>query len=176
MDKEMGEENKKTRRNDGFSLIELMLVTVLMSIFSLFIVNLTILSRHAYEIQLSSTHVRDEAKRGIESMLKELRQTSLINGVTITNGDTIDFTIPNQVSPAGIQSWRAIRYAFDAPNQQIVRTEGGANLSVLARQIQALQFARANNVVTATVTTADTTSTDGFATSARLISQITMRN
>ena len=178
MRQKMGEKEKIEKRS-GFSLVELMLVMALMSIFSMFIVNLVMLSRHAYEIQLSSTRVRDEAKRGIEAMLKELRQTSLSNpnGVTIAGGNAqINFAVPNQVTQAGIQSWRPVEFSYDAANQQIVRTEGGANPSVLAKQIQSLQFARVNEVVTATVTTQANTSTDGYVTSARLISQITMRN
>ena len=166
------------KKHAGFTLIEVVFVSALMAIFSLFIVNLAILSRNAWQIEQSSSSVRNESKRGMEAMLKELRQTSLTNpnGITISNGNArISFALPNQVSQAGIQSWRPVEYSYDAAAQELVRTENGANASVLARQIQSLQFTRAGNVISTTIVSNGTTA-NGTSISSTLTSQVRMRN
>lgn len=169
---------KKNKNEGGFTMVELMCVTGLMSIFSLFIVMMAMVSRTAWEMQISSVVVRSEAKKAMESVTKELHQTSLSNpnGVVVLPDNTgINFAVPDVVSLDDIVSWRPVEFSYDAANQQLIRTEGGANATTLARRVQAVQFTLANNVVTATIQTGGTTPR-GTAISSLQTVQATMRN
>lgn len=169
---------KRDKKNKGFTLVELMVVTVLLSVVSLFLVTMTMVSRIAWEMQFSSILMRNEAKKAMETVAKELRQTSLSNpnGVVISPDTTgINFAVPNVVSQASIVSWRPVEFSYDAANQQLIRTENGANATTLARQVQSMQFTRINNVVTATIQTGGTTPRGTPISSLQTV-QATMRN
>ena len=169
---------RRDKTNKGFTLVELMVVTGLLSVISLFLVTMSAVSRTAWEMQLSSVSVRTEAKKAAESIAKELRQTSLTNpnGVVVSADNTgINFAIPETVSQYSIASWQPVEFSYDAPNQQIIRTENGANATTLARRVQSVQFTLTNNVVTAIIRTAGTTPRGTPVTSLQTV-QATMRN
>lgn len=164
----------------GMTLVEVLIVLALLSVFSIFVVSLVIISQNAWVVQNTAVPVRAEAKQTMEAMAKELRAGDPSAGVTIggPNNSQITFSIPNQVSQNGVLNWRQIQFSYDPANQQVMRTEtanGIATTTTLGRNVQSLQFALANNVVTTTIGTARTTSA-GLTIQTALTSQLRLRN
>jgi len=170
---------KTWKTNSGFTLIEVIIVTAIMSIFSIFLVDLVMTTQKAWSIENTSVSVRGEAKRTLEVIAKELREgdPSAVGGVTIGGSgtsQTITFSVPNQVSQATILSWRQIQYAHDSVQKQVTRTVSGTTTTV-GRDINSLQFSQSNNVVTVTVGTNKLTA-EGITLQTTISSQIRMRN
>ncbi|MBI3999928.1 MAG: type II secretion system protein [Candidatus Omnitrophica bacterium] len=169
---------KRWKTNSGLTLVEILVVMSILSIFAIFLVSLVITSQNAWMVQNTSVPVRAEVKRAMETMVKEFREAdpSAPGGIAISgaNNSQITFSVPNQVSQAGILSWRQIQFSYDQIQRQVIRTENGAN-TVLGRNVQSLQFAQANNIVSATVGTSVTTMS-GMIIQSTLTSQAKVRN
>jgi type II secretory pathway pseudopilin PulG len=183
-------QKKNKKKIIGLTMVEMIVVMTILAIFSIFIVSFVVTSRQAWEVQNSSMAVRFEAKEGMETMVKELRETSLGSPIGITipaspNNNTICFAIPNQISASKISSWKRVVYAYDSTNKQIIRKENGTDCSIscpsasscktLARNVESLQFSRSTDLVTVTVATSGT-SQSGIGNSSTLNSQIVLRN
>lgn len=170
---------KTWKINSGFTLIEVLIVTAIMSIFSIFLVDLVTTTQKAWSIENTSVPVRGEAKRTLEVIAKELREAdpSAPSSVTIGGSGTsqsITFSVPNQVSQSTILSWRQIQFAHDLIQKQVTRTVGGIT-TIVSRDINSLQFSQSNNVVTVTVGTNKLTA-EGIMLQTTIGSQIRMRN
>ncbi len=188
---------RKTRKtNSGFTLVEVMVVTLIMSIFSIFLVTLIKTTQTAWSIENTAVPVRGEAKRSIEVIAKELREgdPSAFSGATIGgsgNSQTITFYVPNQVSQSAITSWRKVLFSRDSTNQEIsrrMRTDNSAftytdsctqhstdSCTTVGRNINSLQLSKSNNVVTVTIGTTKTTP-EGTVLQTSISSQIRLRN
>ena len=172
----------KTRHNAGFTLMEMMVSMSLLSIFSIFMVNLVMVTQQAWTIEYTAAPVRTEAKKTLEVIAKELREAdpSAAGGVVIgTNGgnsssQSITFSVPNQVSQTSIQSWRVIQFNHDTTQNLVNRVAGGTT-TVVGRNINSLQFSVASNVVTTTIGASKATP-DGRTLQATLSSQVRLRN
>ncbi len=177
---------ERRKKQAGLSLIELVVVSSILSVFSIFMVNLLMVTQNALSIQRTGTPVRTEAKLAMEYMAKELREADLSapdldgDGTVIDidqNGSQITFLKPNQVTQAGVISWRCVQ--FSLAQQQVNRIEDNATCTaastVIGRNVNSLQFARTNNdVITVTV---GTTLTGRMGTmQSTLTSQIKLRN
>ena len=170
---------KKRKANAGLSLIEVMVVSGLLTFFSIFLVSLIVVSQNAWIIQNNAVPVRAEAKRTMESMIKELREgdPSAAGGVVIagTNDSQITFEVPDEVSQTGISSWRQIQFSYDQGDQEVVRTESGTDTTI-GRNVQSLQFVLADSdTITITLGTQRTTA-GGTVLQATLTSQVKLRN
>ena len=169
---------KNGARNKGMTLIEMMVVMGIVSVFSIFVVNLVITSQNAFLIQNSAVPMRSEAKKTMETIVKELREAdpSAAGGIMIDNNSSrITFSVPNQVSQLGIQSWRQIQFSLNTNTQEAIRTESGVN-TVIGRTVEQLTFANdGNNAITITVQTTRTTSS-GTVMRSQLSSQTRLRN
>ena len=187
---------KTWKTNSGFTLIELIIVTAIMSIFSIFLVNLVMTTQKAWSIENTSVPVRGDAKRTIEVIARELREgdPSAYSGITIGGSGTsqsITFYVPRTVSQSAITSWRKILFSHDSTNKDVsrrMRIDNSAfaytdsctqhntdSCTTVARNVISLQFSQSNNVVTATVGTSKTT-TEGIALQTTISSQIRLRN
>ena len=163
-------------------MIEMVVVTSLIAIISVFLVNLVVTSQNALLIENTAAPVRAQAKQAMETMEKELREADPSSptpgGVTIGGSGTsqsITFYIPDDVSKTQIDSWKQITYAHDADEKQIARTESGTS-TIIGRDISGLQFSTSNNVVTITVTASKTISGGTGTIQFPLISQVRLRN
>ena len=169
---------EKLKSNSGLTITEVIVVLGILSVFSIFLVNIVITSQNAWLVQNTSVPMRVEAKQTMEAMAKELREgdPSAPGGIVIggAGNSQITFQVPNQVSQAGVQSWRQIQFSHNVALQQVVRTEG-VNVTTLGRNITSLQFAEANNVITTTVGARRITS-GGLDVRSTLTSQVRLRN
>ena len=170
---------KIARGNSGMTLIELTIVGALLSIFSIFMVNIVMLTQTAWSVENTAVPVRTEGKRTLESIAKELREgdPSAPGGVVIGgsgNSQTITFSVPNQVSKTAILSYRQIQFAHDSAQSQVTRTANSAT-STVGRNINSLQFSQANNVVTVTIGTTKI-SAEGRTLQTTVSTQIRLRN
>ncbi|MBI4395083.1 MAG: prepilin-type N-terminal cleavage/methylation domain-containing protein [Candidatus Omnitrophica bacterium] len=164
------------KSNAGMSLVEIMIVMTLLSIFSIFMVNLIMTSQNATTIQNISVPIRAEAKQIMEAMMRELRAADPAEGITIdgTGNSRITFSVPTVVSSQGVTDHDQIQFSYDQVQRQITRTDG-TNTDILGRNVQSLVFSQANDVITATVGTRATTAA-GTAIEATLTSQVKVRN
>jgi prepilin-type N-terminal cleavage/methylation domain-containing protein len=130
----------------GFTLVEVMLVAVLLSILlgSIFaVLNTGRISMSAGETQLT---IQQECRRGLNSMVKELRQSSSLkitdvpaNGVNYTS---ITFQIPANISMNSTTWSSSIQYSLGGLNgTQLIRTQPGAQ-RILANYISSVIFTR----------------------------------
>lgn len=173
------------RFRTGFTLIELMIVMLIFSIIlgAMFaVMNMGKASWHSGDTQIQ---VQQEARKGMDRIVKELRQTgtSTIIGVPADGNlyNTITFRIPDEdgIDANGNIEWgNQIAYSLGGLNgQQLLRTEG-EGLEVLANRVVNLQFRRqatTPNIVEITLQSQKTT-IPGHLISATLNSQIRARN
>lgn len=149
---------ERRKQQTGLSLLELMVVSSILSVFSIFMVNLLMVTQNALSIQNTGTPVRTEAKLAMEYMAKELREADPGAPLGINGGNgQITFYKPYLVTQAGVQSW--CRVQFQQVGQEVRRTQDGApgcpqvQNELIGRNVALLQFAVNADVVTATVQT-----------------------
>ncbi len=180
--------SKKWGPCSGMTMLELLIVTAITVVFSLFVSSLFILSRNAWEIGNASLLTRDQAKRAIDFMMKELRESSLSSPISVQipaspANTQICFAIPNQVSASQIDSWTQIIYQYDPNARQLLRQQGGTGCAVtagaaqtiLARNVQSVTFSMSSDIVSAAIETRST-SQSGFPTSSTMNSHVVLRN
>ena len=184
-------------RNSGLTLIEVMIVIALMSIFSIFLVNLLMVTQTAWSIENTSVPVRAEAKRTLEVIAKELREgdPSAFSGATIGGSGTsqsITFYVPNQVSQSAITSWRKVLFSHDSTNKEVsrrMRTDNSAfaftdscsvhntdGCTTVGRNINSLQFAQSNSTTYTVTAGTSKVSPEGRTLQATVSSQLRLRN
>ena len=172
--------NRKNRSNSGVTLIEMIMVTFILAIFSVFLINFVAASNQAMAVQNAGVPARAQAKQTMEAIIKELREgdPSGPDGVTISGSSpsqSITFDIPNEVSSTGIQSWREIGFSHDVAAKEVLRDEDGTSTTI-GRDVESLTFSSSNNVITATLQTQKTISGGTDTVTATLTSQARLRN
>ena len=173
--------NRKSRPNSGVTLVEMVMVTFILAIFSIFLVNFVAASNKAMAVQNAGVPARAEAKQTMEAMIKELREgdPSGPDGITISGSSpsqSITFNIPNEVSSSGgIESWREIQFSRDATAKEVLRDEDGTTTTI-GRNVESLTFSSSNNVITASLQTQKTISGGSDTVTATLTSQARLRN
>lgn len=171
------------RMNDrGLTLIELTLVVSLISIFSIFMVNLVMASQNAMIVQNTTVPVRAEARQILEAMVKELREAdpSATGGISIGgsgNFQNITFRVPNQVSSGAIVSWTKIKFDIDSTTKEVTRTVNDVTTTILGRNAEVLQFTNPSiNVYKATLQTQKTLTGGTNVVTSTLSSEVQVRN
>lgn len=135
---------KKTK---GLTLIEIIIVVALFSILLAAVFTALATARTSWKSGGSQLSVQQEARRGLGSMVRELRQARLstIAGVP-ANGTayaSITFQIPQTISESSTTWSTNIQYSLGGLNSsQLIRTQDG-NQRVLANNISGLSFSRA---------------------------------
>ena len=173
----------KSKRNRvcGLTLIEMIIVTAIIAIFSVFLAQFVAVSNKAMAVQQAAVPARAEAKQTMETMIKDLREgdPSGPDGVTISGTaptQSIIFNIPDEVSSSGgIQSWREIEFSLDPDTNEVSRAEDGT-ATVVGRNVQSLTFSSSNNVITANLQTETTIAGGSDTVTATLTSQARLRN
>ena len=170
----------KRLHNAGLTLMETLISSALLAIFSIFIVNIVVVTQKAWTIEHTAVPVRAEAKKTIEVISKELREgdPSAPGGVAIGgsgNSQTITFSVPNQVSDSSISSWRQVQFTHDVGQNYVNRTSSDTGTTTIGRNINLLQFSQANNIVTTTIRATKATP-EGTNLQTTLSSQVRLRN
>lgn len=133
-------------KNKGMTLLEIIIVVSLFVIIIACVFNVLAKSRTSWNAGASQLNVQYEARRGIDAMVKELRQTGLPSIIDVppdgASYNSITFKIPTAISIAGITWSDNVQYSRAGLNgKQLIRTQTG-NQRVLANNISALSFMR----------------------------------
>lgn len=134
------------KKNSGLTLIETIIVIFLFSIVLASIYNILTTSRFSWKSASSQLTVQQEARRGLNTMLKELRQARLstISGVPVDGmpHSSITFQIPESITESGVTWSSNIQYSLGGLNSaQLIRTQDSGQ-RVLANNISILTFDR----------------------------------
>ena len=134
------------RRKKGFSLIEITVVIFLFSIVLAALFSVLATARVSSGSGGSNVTVQQEARKGLNAMVKELRQASLvtISGVPADGIDynSITFNIPTAITASGTTWSSNIQYVKGGlENSQLIRVQDG-NQRVIANNISSLLFNR----------------------------------
>jgi len=189
-------ETYRNRNQAGMSLLEMIVVSAILSTFSLFIGSLIMVTQDAVAIQSTGTPVRTEAKQTMEYIAKELREADLSaatrlllppNGIDIDPNNQITFYKPDQIDDAGIQSRRCVQFYLNTggitteEQQRVYRIESSnqncaGTPELIGRNVSSLQFAFNNGVVTTNITTTKTSQETAATMQSTLTSQFKLRN
>lgn len=136
------------KRNKGLTLIEIIIVIFLFSIILTAIFSAMATAKTSWTSGGSRLSVQQEARRGLNTMTRELRQgrLSMITGVPAdgANYPSITFQIPDTVTASGTTWSNNIQYSIGGlNNEQLLRTQDG-NQRVLANNLSALTFNRSS--------------------------------
>jgi len=155
----------------GLTLIELMAASLIFLIVFAAIIAILTSGRDSWQIGSAQVQVQQEARRAMESIVRELRPASNVDTATFVNGVSNDLIRFN--SAAG-----QIEFAINVVNfspDQLVMTQGATN-TVVANDVQSVQFdLLGGNVVYITLTT-QRRSTLGHLVSSVVTSQVVLRN
>jgi len=173
------------RKNNGFTMVEVLVVAFLFGI--ILAATMVVLStgRLSWNAGSSETDIQQECRKGMNAMVKELRQAGALTIPNVppdnNNYTTITFQVPTAVSVTGATWSAAINYSLGGlNNQQLIRTQSGAS-TVLANNITTLTFRR-SGVATDTVNISIAGSKNRFPgftaaqSTAALVSRVQVRN
>lgn len=137
---------KLTGHYKGITLVEAMIVMLLFSIILTAILSALAVAKNSWESGGSQLSVQQEARRGLNSMSKELRQADLSNiaGVPADGGNysSVTFQIPQTITAICTTWSTSIQYLISGLNNaQLIRIQDG-NQRVLANNISALSLSR----------------------------------
>ena len=163
-------------RHSGFTLVEIMVVVVIVSIISAAVVCTFVVGKRTWFIGSTQVAVQQAARNAISRMTQELTFSSplKIPNFSTLSGDTIAFHKPASVNANGDITWSGtIQYSLNTG--QIVRTMGGQT-GVLANNITALQFTPLGSQIIGIGLTAQQYTLDGRDIKYSLNSQVYLRN
>lgn len=153
--------------NKGFTLVELLTVAIIFLIILAAIFAVLAAGNRSWQIGATQAEVQQQARRAMDTIIRELRQASSIDQGTFAGGvsnDMIRFTT----------QWGTLEFALNAQNQ-VQRTSGGAT-TIIANDIADMQFQLfGGNVVYITIT-AQRTTVLGHLLQVALNSQVVLRN
>ncbi len=134
------------RQAKGLSLTEIIVVIFLFSIMLAAIFTVLATARNSWKSGGSRLGVQQEARRGLNSLAKELRQARLSTITGVPNDGTtyssINFQIPDSISAGGTTWSTIIQYSIGGLNNtQLLRTQDG-NQRVLTNNVSSLGFSR----------------------------------
>lgn len=175
------------RKNKGFTLIEMMVVLAIFLIIGTAMFATLHMGRKSWQMGDIQVEIQQEVRRGMSSMVKELRQSwpAVIVGLP-TGGipyDAITFRIPEDIDNDGdvidahgnIESGSQITYSL--VSEQLLRSKVGVPARVLANNIQSLQFTRSGSGGKIAITLiAEKDTIFQHTLTAALTSQVTLRN
>ena len=159
----------KQKGNRGFSLVEVMVASLIFLMILGTILNIYISGSEVYENNKIQTDLQAQARMGLNSMVNELSnatKTTPPGGLTFPNilippapgNTTMTFYLPTYVidgvtlkprvsiNANGIIAWNntPIVYQYDAGQRTLARVSNGVQ-TILARDVSAVQFANVSN-------------------------------
>ena len=133
---------KLLKKSRGFTILEVLIVLVILSVISSSIFALMNVANVNFSVGLGMLDLHQQARQAMEWIVKEARQASL---VTITNGSAISINIP---SATGIQYYLG--------SNCLLRQYPAGTIRTIAHNISGLTFSQANKMLTVTVTANNT--------------------
>jgi len=122
----------------AFTLIEILVGAVVLILLMMGVFSILSISNNDWFLETGLLNVTQQARQAMQGMVRELRQSDHSNVTIINNGETIDFTIPNNISATPITYYQPIRYS--SSNNQIFREHPTGNSAVLASYVKDLDF------------------------------------
>ena len=152
----------------GFTLIELMVASIIFAIITGTTFSILTISRRSWEINTNRVLIQQEIRRSMTSMLKEIRAASAIDPSTFAGGisdDFIRFTLQGQT----------VEYAL--AGNQLQRTDVTAgDTTIMANEINDVQFMLIGGDTIHIFLSAQKTTGLGHLLQASLNSQVLLRN
>jgi prepilin-type N-terminal cleavage/methylation domain-containing protein len=176
------DKTKKYRMSlKGFSLVEIIVVLFIFLLILGAIFGLMSVGRKSWYIGNTQVQVQQEARRAVEKMAKELRQ-SATSKVDISADDlwhnTVTFQVAQGLDGAGAIQWSdSIQYSLN--NGQVIRNSTDGEAPVLANNALSLGFRRpstAPNIIQINVETSKNAVLVGQTLTWSLTSQVRLRN
>ena len=161
-------------RRSGFTLVEILVVTFIVTIVSLGISNIFVVGKRAWFIGSTQIAVQEAARNAMHRMTQELTFSSPLQSDIGLDGDAITFCKPESVDGSGNITWSApIQYSLN--EGQILRTVD-SQINVLANDISVLQFSPLGSRSIEVVVSAQKNTIDGRNIEYSLKSQVYLRN
>jgi len=127
----------------GFTLIEILIAVLLLTFVIGSVMAVFSMGRNVYSSSEAMMEMQEMARRSIGGMITELRQSRLAD-ISISNGDTISFSIPISVNPLSRSS--TIKYFVNA-NNQLVREHPLGTEKIIANNVDSLNFTLNGNIL-----------------------------
>jgi prepilin-type N-terminal cleavage/methylation domain-containing protein len=134
---------------DGFTLVELMVVTALFSAFFAMLLGVLTNSDQTWRLGQDRLVEQQEARKAMDNIARILKQSNpnwVVNGtpypVTISAGNTrLDFYHPLFDASGSIETLKKNTYRLNPDNvQQLLKKEGAAGEQVVANDVSYLNF------------------------------------
>jgi prepilin-type N-terminal cleavage/methylation domain-containing protein len=134
----------KTMRNKGFTLIEIIIVIVNLSIVSAITIRFLADGLRIYAMTVNQKTLLDEGKLALERMCRDIRDARTITGTTATS---ISFTRNDATAQDGVGE--NIRFDLSGNTLRKVKNAGGApeNPNVMADNVTAFTVTNATNEI-----------------------------
>ena len=121
----------------GFTLVELMVSTLLLTFMIGALIAVFNMGRNVYDSNEGMLDMQRIVRQSIEGMTRELRQSRKADITIGGGGTTISFLIPISIDP--LTSSSSIQYYVDEDNQ-LIREHPAGTLQVLAAGINSVNF------------------------------------
>ncbi len=165
----------KLENPKGFSGLELIASTAILSLISLVVLSVFMVTQVIWTDSITNVKLQNAAKKPMQAMIKELKEADPASpiGITISpDQKTITFAVPQTTSASAITAWTQVSFAFDAATGNITRTAAAS--SIIGQQITGTTFSKSGNLITVALTATDTTA-NGKSLSTTITSQAAMR-
>lgn len=161
----------------GFTILELLVAT---AIFTMMVGLLGIVflgGRNQAMLTDTKMNLQTSVRDSLTSMSLEIRESSPSRVAIGSGGSSLTFQIPASVSSSGTITWSSpITYQIGGSGRQLVRNDGTGSTTILANDVQAVNFSFVDaNTLVYSVTTQRTT-IDRRNISATLTSDARFRN
>lgn len=124
----------------GFTFIEILIVIAIFGLITAGLFSVLIVADLSWHEDMSRVDLEQEARRAMDGMVRELRQSKTSN-ITISNGNqTIEFAIPVNITSSPVTYSENITYSLNTTNHMIVRTIGGTDSVTIGSYINYLNF------------------------------------
>jgi len=133
---------KLLKKSRGFTLLEVLIVAVILSVMSFAIFAIMNVANLNYTNDLGLLNLHQQARMGMEWIVKEARQASFVN---ITNSSSVSINTPAATD---------IRYYLS--NNALVRRDPNGVTKTIAHNISGLTFSHINKMFTVSITSSNT--------------------
>lgn len=130
------------KKSCGFTLLEILIVTVILSIMSFAIFAIMNVANLNYANDLGLLNLHQQARMGMEWIVKEAREASFVN---MTSSSSISINTP---TASGIQYYLS--------NNALMRRDPNGTIKTIANNISGLTFSQINKMLTVSITSSNT--------------------
>ncbi|MBI4395080.1 MAG: prepilin-type N-terminal cleavage/methylation domain-containing protein [Candidatus Omnitrophica bacterium] len=143
-----------TKNEKGLTLLEMMVSLAIFSVVVLLILQIFHIGSKTLEVAATQSKIVAGARKGIDTVNRELRNSSYTRVTVLQSGASLQFTIPQTITSEGSITWSGpIRYSLGGTNNdQLLRQDVNAGTStVIANKVASLLFTKNANPDTLTI-------------------------